>query len=316
MLFSLFIYFLASLTFTKVAYDAAFSRYDPPVQVSALPELRQQRQSLRFPSGDNLLQGYLYEGSREALVVVVPGYCSGADDYLQQIRSLQDYGWGVCAFDPTGSCASGGDSAVGFSQTLCDLDAALDWLETRGRFGYEKLLLFGHSRGGYAVCCALALEHEVAAVVSVSGVNSAMEGVLCPVVDRLGPAAWAGYPLIWMYQTTLFDKSVLEASAARALQETQVPVLLVHGSEDGVIPMEAFSVVAHREEITNPRVRYRICTDPGQNGHTDLLFDADGSANDALMEEINAFYARAAGTTDEREKNDGNCSTDPGLQAG
>lgn len=316
MLFSILIYLLASLTFTKVAYDAAFSRYDPPVQVSALPGLREQRQSLQFWSGDNLLQGYLYEGSREGLVVVVPGYCSGADDYLQQIRSLQDYGWGVFAFDPTGSCASGGDSAVGFSQTLCDLDAALQWLESQGRFGYEKILLFGHSRGGYAVCCALALEHEVTAVVSVSGVNSAMEGVLCPVVDRLGPAAWAGYPLIWMYQTTLFDRPILEASAARALAQTQVPVLLVHGSDDAVIPLEAFSVVAHREEIPSRQVEYLICTEPGRNGHTDLLFGAGGGANETLMAEINAFFARAAGSNDEREKNDGNCSSDTGLQAG
>lgn len=316
MLFSILICFLASMTFTKIAYDAAFSRYDPPARICALPELQQQRQSMQFSSGVNTLQGYLYDGTRDALVVVVPGYCSGADDYLQQIQSFLDYGWGVFAFDPTGSCASGGDSAIGFAQTLCDLDAALCWLEENGRFGYEKILLFGHSRGGYAVCCALALEHDVTGVVSVSGVNSAMEGIICPVVDRLGPAAWVGYPLIWMYQTTLFDTQTLQANAAHVLAQAQVPVLLVHGSSDAVIPMEAFSVVAHRDEICNNQVEYLVCSNPGQNGHTDLLFDADGSANDLLMEEINRFFARAAGSNDEREKNNGKCSSDPGLQAG
>ncbi len=315
MLFTILVCFLLSMTFTKVAYDVAFSRYDPPEQRGLQAELA-QRQTLQFRSGENLLQGYLYEGGRDGLVVLVPGFSAGADDYLQQIRSLLDYGWGVFAFDPTGSCASGGDSAVGFAQTLCDLDAALAWLEENRRFGYEKLLLLGHSRGGYAVCCALALAHDVTAVVSISGVNSAMEGVLSPVVERLGPIAWAGYPLLWLYQSTLFDRQTLQATAAHALAESSVPALLIHGDADAVIPLNAFSVVSHREEITAPQVEYLICSRPGQNGHSSLMFEADGSANSRLMAEINAFFTRAAGSKNEREKENGNCSSDPGLQAG
>lgn len=304
------------MVFTKVAYDVAFARYDPPAGESRLSARQEQRRCLKFSAGANLLCGYLYEGGREALVVVVPGYSAGADDYLQQIDSLLAYGWGVFAFDPTGSCASGGDSAVGFAQTLCDLNAALGWLEAQDCFGYEKLLLLGHSRGGYAACCALELPHKVAGVVSISGVNSAMEGVLSPLVARLGPLAWAGYPLIWLYQSSLFDADTLHASAARALGRSEVPVLLIHGNGDCVIPMDAFSVVAHRNEIQNDRVEYLICTENGQNGHSNLMFEADGTANARLMAAINAFFARAVGSTQEREKENENSSIDPGLQAG
>ena len=36
-----------------------------------------------------------------------------------------------------------------------------------------------------------------------------------------------------------------------------------------------------------------ICDDPHQDGHTNLLYDLDGTANDELMEQVHAFLTES-----------------------
>ena len=55
---------------------------------------------------------------------------------------------------------------------------------------------------------------------------------------------------------------------------------------------DSSSIYSHREEITSDNVEYYICDIPGQNGHTDLMYNNDGTANDVLMNIINQFYSK------------------------
>ena len=51
-------------------------------------------------------------------------------------------------------------------------------------------------------------------------------------------------------------------------------------------------VMAHREEIRSESVQFLSWEEPGAQGHVDILYDADGSANDELMAEIAAFIEK------------------------
>lgn len=305
---------IAFFAMTKIIYDACFRRYDiETIEVPAeLCDMVAGRQGVTFFSGGNELQGYLYSGNPQqapegqtedtrkkhadeayareetGLVVIAPGYHSGTDNYLWQIQSFLEYGWDVFIFDTTGSCESEGKSSVGFSQELWDLDAALDYVETN--YDYDHLFLFGHSRGGYAVCGILGSDHDITAVVSVSGINSAMEGIMEPAARYAGPVAYSNYPLLWLYQVALFDEETVEVQANEEISNSQIPALIVQGNADDIVPMEESSIYSHRDEITSEYVEYYVCDIPGQNGHTNLLFDEDGTANDVLMQEINEFY--------------------------
>lgn len=290
-----------SMVITKLVYDAIFVRYDGEVDIvsPALLTMVETRQEVSYLSGDNRLAGYLYTASSDApqdtLVVIAPGFHAGGDDYLWQIHSLLAYGWAVFAFDPTGSYGSQGDSAVGFAQELCDLDATLAYIEQNDRFGYADIALLGHSRGGYAACCAVGYDYDIAAVVSVSGINSAMEGVMSASVEQVGPVAYGNYPFLWLYQAMLFGSETLNKQACEEISAADVPVLIVHGSDDQEVPAERYSILSHREKITNDKVEYLICSTPEQNGHTSVLFDSDGTANDDLMAAINAFLLESIG---------------------
>lgn len=275
---------------TKLVYDAIFARYDEPAQVPhSLSAMVQARTVCRFSSGENQLTGYQYHSAApdkaNGLVVLVPGFHAGGDDYLWQISELLEYNWGVFTFDTTGTLRSQGSNQVGFPQAALDLDAALNYIEENDRFGYGEIVLVGHSRGGYAVCCALGAERDVAAAVSISGVNSAMEAIMQSSVDAVGPISYANYGFLWLYQAMLFGRDVLNRSAAEELTSCEIPVLVVHGTQDEDVPADAGAVIAHQKQITSPQVEYLLC----QAGHTDLLYDEDGTANDALLRRVHEF---------------------------
>ncbi len=294
----LLIYSSLSMIATKIIYDAIFDRYEcvnstvPPT----LQPMVEQGVKSNYLSGENQLTGYLYQSNaadkQDTLIIWVSGHHACSHSYLWQINELLALGWSVFVFDATGCCASQGDSAVGFSQELLDLRATINYVEKCNRFGYNELVLLGHSQGGYAACCALASDFDISAVISVSGVNSAMEGVIGAAREYVGPLAYANYGFLWLYQSILFDVDTLNMRANDVIAKTSVPVLLVHGDNDQQVPVDRYSIFSYKNEIDNPKVEYALQSLEGHDGHTDLLFDDDGTANDRLIAQIHGFLQR------------------------
>lgn len=285
---------IISLIFTKVIYDGTFCRYDVVATVPAqLNSMVEERETPVFKSGKNQLCGYLYNGTGDGLVVIVPGYRAGADDYIWQINELNLLGYGVFSFDATGSCRSEGEDAVGFAQTVNDLECALSFIEENDRFGYERIYLLGHSRGAYAVCSVLDSGYDITAAVSISGVNSCMEAVIQPAADKVGFVAYGNYPFLWLYQALLFGGETTSTDAAEEIIKSNVPTLVVQGASDNRYTEEKYSVYSHLKDKECDNVSCMLMTQQGQDGHTSLLFDADGTANDLLINEIHRFFEEA-----------------------
>lgn len=64
---------------------------------------------------------------------------------------------------------------VGLSQSIVDLEHALTFIEHKQKL---RILLYGHSWGGFTVSSILNINHNVVAVVESSGFNSGKEMVL------------------------------------------------------------------------------------------------------------------------------------------
>lgn len=284
---------------TKIIYDNIFSRYDCKASVSSdsLKGIIDYRKNFRYKCEKISLSGYLYESNSEAkkdtLIVLAPGFNACSDSYLWQIKELNDYGWSVFAFDTTGCCSSEGKSSVGFPQEIIDLKATLDFIENNNRFDYKNIALLGHSRGGYAVCCALACEYNISAVVSVSGINSAMDGIIGSSKQYVGNFAYANYGFLWLYQTMLFGDDIVNLRADEILSNTDTPVLIIHGENDKTYPTDKFSIISKRDKINNDKIEYFICSSPENSGHTDLLFEDDGTADDRLIMTIDNFLRKS-----------------------
>lgn len=284
---------ISNLIATKIIYDSIFTRYDgtPDFDLNEYSELMDSGISIDIAEGNETLQGYFYDVENEkGMIVIAPGLHAGAYDYLPMTGYFVEAGWDVLSFDPLGCCKSTGKSTVGFSQEIEDLDTVLDYVEAN--FPDERIVLFGHSRGGFAVCSMLESNHSIEAVVTVSGLNSAMEAVIGLSERYIGKAANINYFNLWAYQVILFDKATMDIQADDAISASDIPVLVIQGAEDHTAPADAYSVYSHSDEITSDSVTYTLATEEGSNGHTDLMFDEDG-VNDAMMGEIVEFYEKA-----------------------
>lgn len=286
---------IISMFIVMFIYNGQFPRYDRHDTTVTVGlryddlEAQYPRSLVSFESGNNRLQGYVYGLDQEqGLVVVAHGLGGGADSYLPQITYFVDQGWRVFAYDATGSFDSEGKTTKGFPQALIDLDAALTYINSQEDFDNLPILLFGHSWGGYAVANILHYDYNIAGVATVSGANSPMEMIIEQGRRMMGGFINIQYPYLWLYQRILFGEAA-SLNAVDAINGSDVPVLIIHGTEDESIAYEGSSIISKFTAITNPNVRTISLSEPGRSGHNNL-FRSDASLD--YIDEINIDYRK------------------------
>ncbi len=163
------------------------------------------------------------------VVVVVHGYASHAGDLLPVAPALVAAGMSVLLLDCRGHGRSPWEQRPSPATFTEDVDVALAWLREHGEDGPVALL--GHSMGGSAVIRAAEQhEHQVQAVVAVAAVAD-------PTLTAIGwwPAAVNRVLIDRMARRTGVDPS--QHFADRVVARLQVPVLLVHGEADRIVPV-------------------------------------------------------------------------------
>ena len=266
----------------KTIIDSIFSRtertnYSSLIQFKDIKKEYPQ-ELLKFKSGKNMLQGYLLGAENtKGLVVVAHGLGGGAEGYLTPILYFVDEGYQVFAYDNTGYHLSEGKSSVGLPQAVDDLKAALTFIEGEERFAALPVYLFGHSWGGYAVTAVLNFTDRMKAVASVSGFSDPNKMIREWARRMVGKWAVAVNPFMVLHQRLSFGKK-LDIKAVDGINKADVPVMLVHGSEDPTVRLDGSATFSCKEEITNPKVEYLLWETEQQNGHLDILYKAGARA--------------------------------------
>ena len=210
------------------------------------------REEVHFYSRKNQLQGFIYGGLNDkGLVVISQGLGATADCYLPMVMYFVDNGWRVLAYNNTGVGGSEGKNVRGLTQSVIDLDAALQYIEGSNALKDLPVMLVGHSWGGYAVCAVLNYEHRVNAVVSFAGFNNGNDTFKEHGLSSAGGFFYFLYPHLWTIQKLRFGNA-LKLTAVDGINKSAIPVMIVQSSNDEVIPAETTSIYAHREKITNP----------------------------------------------------------------
>jgi pimeloyl-ACP methyl ester carboxylesterase len=262
----------------KYLYDSQFPRFDVPEYSGYLTYddlAGYKREIVTFQSGTNTLTGYIYgQEHSKGLVVIAHGLGGGAESYLAEAVFFVDRGWRVFSFDCTGSYASEGRSTRGLPQSALDLEAALTFIANDPELSRLPVMLFGHSWGGYAVTAVLQENSDVRAAVSIAGFNSPIAMLLEQGKHLIGSSIYLAYPFAWAYQTILFGE-VANRTAVSGINSTDAAVMIIHGTEDASILYDGSSIIAQRENITNPKVTYKTMAEPKRNGHNNLLYSIE-----------------------------------------
>jgi len=271
------------MVFVKINYDESFSRVEKPdpeysgyLRYSDVADAY-ERTEIAFESSGNVLKGHVYGSENDqGLVVLSPGLGFGSENYLAETMYFVDNGWRVLTFDNTGTHESEGESTIGPSQSLLDLDAALTYIQGDQRLNILPVMLYGHSWGGYAVTAILGSGFDIAAVASIAGFNSPMELVKEQSDSLLGAFSPIAYPFLWINQNMLFGK-VAWVTATSGINSTDTPVMIIHGVNDESIAYDGAGIIAHSDEIINPNIVYKTCSTANHDGHNNL-FESDAAS--------------------------------------
>ena len=225
------------------------------------------RENVFFNSGGNMLEGFVYgKTNNNGLVVVSQGLGNTADHYLQLIMYFVDNGWRVFSYNNTGVSGSEGESVRGLTQSLFDLDAALLYISNTDELKYLPIMLVGHSWGGFAVCAILNYEYKINAVVSFAGFNNGNEVISDLGTSKIGRTFNLFSNKIKNIENQMFGSASL-LTAVDGINNTNIPVLIVHSSDDDVINAKTAAIYAHRNNITNPNAEIIFFDGDNASGH-------------------------------------------------
>jgi uncharacterized protein len=188
-------------------------------------------------------------------VVLVHGWESARDRTLPHALVLHAAGFHVLTLDVRGHGANGPE-ALPMSVGEYAADARAGVAAILGRPEVSRAALLGHSMGAAGSLVAAAADPDVSAVIAVAApadphrlTRQTFRLARLPLPD---PIAW---PLAWL-TTRVYLKprghTVSSISASRAVRDIAVPVMLVHGSEDGVVPVGDLARLASARRLARP----------------------------------------------------------------
>lgn len=210
-----------------------------------------------------VLRGWYLEppNPRPATVIVMHGVADARSGVLGHARMLARHGFRVVAPDSRGHGLSGGDQ---FTFGLREVDDVRRWVEwVQARHPGQAVYGLGESMGAGILLQALGVGFR--SVVAECPFSSFREVAR----HRVGQYVSLGAPLFvesaLHYARWRYGLDFRAVSPAEAVRRAQVPILLIHGSEDSNIPAQHSATIA----AANPR-RVQLWLIPGGR-HTDAL---------------------------------------------
>jgi len=235
---------------------AGYPRRHPPVWTP--DALGLPYETLEVPTTDGLRLPAWFIPAGSALapgVVLVHGWESARDRTLPHALVLHAAGFHVLTFDVRGHGSNGPETLpMSVGEFAADAGAAVAALAARP--DVSRVAILGHSMGAAGALVAAAADLGVAAVVAVATpadsyrlTRQTFRLARLPLPD---PIAW---PLAWLTTRVYLrprGHTVASVNATRAVREIDAPVLLVHGDQDGAVPVAHLGKLAAARRASRP----------------------------------------------------------------
>ena len=235
---------------------AGYPRRHPPAWGPEAVGLAYERMDVPTEGGLLLPGWFMPAGADPAPgVVLVHGWESSRDRTLPHAQVLHAAGYHVLTLDVRGHGANGPEELpLSVGEYAADARAGVAAILDRPEV--TSVALLGHSMGAAGSLVAAAADPRVAAVIAVAApadphrlTRQTFRLARLPIPD---PIAW---PLAWL-TTRVYLKPrghrVSEISASRAVRDIAAPIMLVHGSDDRVVPVTDLERLATARREARP----------------------------------------------------------------
>lgn len=272
-------------------FDRRFESYGPlMLHLDDFDGLERTR--YEFPSDQGqTLTGYLYSSgeNQRGIIVLAHGFGGGGhNSYMDCANYFARHGYYVFAYDATGNDESGGEGVGGLPQGVIDLDHAISFVEGSGNFPDLPVGLFGHSWGGYSVCGVLTYHPEVKAVIACSGFNSSSDMFEAEGKNQAGDGIYLILPFVKLHERIKYG-GYASNTAMDGFSAADAAVMVVHSSDDKVVPAKYGYDIYYETYKDDPRFRFIRFED---RGHNYVYDDA------AYVNEFNAAFDKWLETLD------------------
>lgn len=230
-------------------------------------ETNLEKKVVTFYSGKNKLQGYFYlkntqVNTNDKIVLIVHGHGVTHRDYMLEIESFVQRNFTVFTYDMTGCGESEGNALNGFAQFILDAKAALDYLS--GLKLEKKIILYGHSVGGFAVAALLNyVDEQIDYAVVVSAFNSSSKFVRMTMQKYLKIFAFPLQLWIYLFERLQFGEIAL-STGVEGINKFHGHVMIVQDKNDPMVGYKS-SLYALNQQITNKHTKYLLIENGNHN---------------------------------------------------
>ena len=234
-----------------------------------------------------LLKGWLLrsDGAAQGTVVLVHGWGGDSGRMAPVAAHIVKHGMTALLVDLPGHGRTGPTGSYNAALMVDDLRAVRDWIAKREDLRGLSAALLGFSFGGLGAYVAASRDARWAALVVLAAPLGPMEAARLYLDGKGLPGRWL---------SGMVRRSFLRAvgvdpdgfDAARNLPSIRVPVMVVHGENDDVVPVWH----ADRVGAAIPAGLGTVVRVPGV-GHSDLLID--DTVGERTAEFLAAHLARA-----------------------
>lgn len=259
----IFIFLFLLITFFFAAFIVNAAMFRPKAQ----PDANIDGRRVMFSSGRNRLAGYLWnEAGTHGLLIFAHGMGTGVEYYLPEIHHFAAQGYKVFSFAYSGYTGSTGHF-YGFPQAVIDLKNALDYVDD----GSLPVILMGHSMGAYAVCAVRqCTDKPVDRIVAYAPFFSSDEAVIAEATGNIPKFGKLLCGLILPMQRILFGRNC-NPNAVVGLSRAKTPTLVLQGSEDVEVTLDGCALYAHRNELYDAPVIFRLVQEEESSGHMTVI---------------------------------------------
>lgn len=266
---------IATLAMTSVGFSWFFVRtWGRPKQriTPDTPEDHGLRsEPVTFPSDSGELTGWFIgqDDPHASAVVVSHGWGSDGARMLPLAAMLHDNGHAVLLYDARRHGANTSQDPATLLSFAEDVSAAINYLSHRPDVDPNHLGIVGHSMGGSAAIVAASRNPKIRVVVAGSAFAHPVS-LTRRVLRHLHIPRW---PFLWLIRFFIerhLGTTMSDIAPQNRIADISVPVLLVHGAQDGVVPLSDMDLLY--EAANHDHVRRLVLP---ERGHRDVLKDAE-----------------------------------------
>ncbi|NOY50008.1 MAG: alpha/beta hydrolase [Chlorobi bacterium] len=179
---------------------------------------------------------WIASGNSDVCVILMHGWGKNASLMMPYIKNLHAKGLNLIAFDSRNHGDSDKDGHSSMIKFAEDISACVDYIKANKKAESGRVYLIGLSIGGTASIYAASVDDRISKIVTVGAPSNPADVMRKYLREKRIPNIMLR--VVFKYLEFRVGKKFKEICAAANIAKTKATVLLIHGTDDKLVPLE------------------------------------------------------------------------------